>query len=178
MLGSFRAIAVVWYVIFNIVTELAGGDDSTLDPKLVELLQLPPQSPMTGTLIAPLALLYQFFDLKITGNATAATQYLAKLFRLSSMPREFIALLMAEMLPIFDGMHPYLFANRRKTYDQYWTQRSVRNTCIGGGLHCQRKSLWERIRFTVKSDALKKPKPVWICAAKLERHDSWRILRQ
>lgn len=76
----------------------------TLDPKLVELLQLPPQSPMTGTLIAPLALLYHFFDLKLTGNATTAIKHLSKLFRLSSMPREYIALLMAEMLPVFDGM--------------------------------------------------------------------------
>lgn len=100
-----------------IATKFSGGDDSTMDPKLVELLQLPPQSPMTGTLIAPLALLYHFFDLKLTGNATAAIQYLAKLFRLSSMPREFIALLMAEMLPIFDGMYLDYVSNRRKTHD-------------------------------------------------------------
>jgi len=58
---------------------------------------------MIGTLIAPLALLYNFFDLKVKGNAGAAIQYLAKLFRLSSMPREYIALLMAELLPIFEG---------------------------------------------------------------------------
>jgi Nup85 Nucleoporin len=83
-----------------------GGTDQNLDPKLVEMLQSPPQSPMSGTLIAPVALLYNFFGLKVKGNAAAAVQHLSKLFRLSSMPREYIALLMAEMLPIFDGMIP------------------------------------------------------------------------
>ena len=58
---------------------------------------------MTGTLIAPLALLFNFFQLKLQGNAAAAVQHLSKLFRLSSMPREYISLLMAEMLPILDG---------------------------------------------------------------------------
>ena len=105
MLGSFRAVAVVRYHKIYAVTDLTGGDDIVMDPKLIELLLLPPQSPMTGTLIAPLALLHHFFDLKTTGNATAAIQYLSKLFRLSSMPREYISLLMAEMLPIFDGAH-------------------------------------------------------------------------
>lgn len=135
MLGPFRAVAVVRYLVTDAVTDLAGGDDTAMDPKLVELLQLPPQSPMTGTLVAPLALLYHFFDLKTTGNATAAIQYLSKLFRLSSMPREYIALLMAELLPIFDGTHLSLFTDGRKTYNQYWTQRSVRNTCFSGRLY-------------------------------------------
>jgi Nup85 Nucleoporin len=58
---------------------------------------------MTGTLIAPLALLLAFFGLRDKGDTGAAVQHLSKLFRLSSMPREYIALLMAEMLPILDG---------------------------------------------------------------------------
>jgi Nup85 Nucleoporin len=74
-----------------------------MDPKLIEILQNPPRTPMTGTLIAPLAMLYNFFELKAHGNGAAAVEYLSKLFRLSSMPRQYIALLIAELLPIFDG---------------------------------------------------------------------------
>lgn len=59
---------------------------------------------MSGTLIAPVALLFSFFELREKGNAAGAVQYLSKLFRLSSMPREYIALLMAELLPIFEGI--------------------------------------------------------------------------
>jgi Nup85 Nucleoporin len=62
---------------------------------------------MTGTLIAPLALLFNFFQLKLNGNAAAAVQHLSKLFRLSSMPRQYISLLMAEMLPILDGIYQF-----------------------------------------------------------------------
>jgi hypothetical protein len=58
---------------------------------------------MSGTLIAPVALIFNFFELREKGNAAGAVQYLSKLFRLSSMPREYIALLMAELLPIFEG---------------------------------------------------------------------------
>jgi hypothetical protein len=83
---------------------IIGGSEEGVDPQLTELLQNPPHSPMSGTLIAPLALLYNFYGLKAKGNAAAAIQYLSKLFRLSSMPREYTALLMAEMLPVFDGM--------------------------------------------------------------------------
>ena len=79
-----------------------------MDPDVIDILQSPPPSPMTGTLIAPLALLFNFFQLKHKGNAAAAVQHLSKLFRLSSMPREYISLLMAEMLPILDGMPPFL----------------------------------------------------------------------
>lgn len=86
-----------------LLTFVSGGNTSQMDPKLIELLQSPPQSPMTGTLIAPLALLLAFFELKDNGDTGAAVQHLSKLFRLSSMPREYIALLMAEMLPILDG---------------------------------------------------------------------------
>ena len=80
-----------------------GGNDPRIDPKFVEILENPPQSPMTGTLIAPLALLFNFFELKRKGDIGSAVQHLSKLFRLSSMPREYISLLMVEMLPIFDG---------------------------------------------------------------------------
>lgn len=103
-----------------------GGADQTIDPTLIEMLQSPPQSPMSGTLIAPLALLYNFFGLKVKGNAAAAVQHLSKLFRLSSMPRQYIALLMAEMLPIFDGPPPYqMRLTTRSTDKVYWTKRSV-----------------------------------------------------
>lgn len=74
-----------------------------MDPNVIDILRSPPPSPMTGTLIAPLALLFNFFQLKRKGNAAVAVQHLSKLFRLSSMPREYISLLMAEMLPILDG---------------------------------------------------------------------------
>ena len=74
-----------------------------MDPNVIEILQNPPSSPMTGTLIAPLALLFNFFQLKLQGNVPAAVQHLSKLFRLSSIPREYISLLMAEMLPVLDG---------------------------------------------------------------------------
>jgi Nup85 Nucleoporin len=74
-----------------------------MDPSVIEILQNPPPSPMTGTLIAPLALLFNFFQLKLQGNTSAAVRHLSKLFRLSSMPGEYISLLMAEMLPILDG---------------------------------------------------------------------------
>ena len=81
-----------------------GENNTSIDPNLVEILQNPPPSPMIGTLIAPLALLYNFFELKQNGNAAEAVQYLSKLFWLSSMPREYISLLMAEMLPVLDGI--------------------------------------------------------------------------
>ena len=66
---------------------------------------------MIGTLIAPLALLYNYFELKQKGSPAEAVQYLAKLFRLSSMPREYISLLMAEMLPVIDGSQRSLSTN-------------------------------------------------------------------
>ena len=84
-----------------------------MDPEVIDILQSPPPSPMTGTLIAPLALLFNFFQLKHRGNATAAVRYLSKLFRLSSMPREYVSLLMAEMLPILDGTPPFLRVTNR-----------------------------------------------------------------
>jgi len=75
-----------------------------MDPKLVEILGNPPPSPMAGTLIAPLALLFNFYALKRQEGVSEAVKYLSKLFRLSSMPRAYVALLMAEMLPLFDGI--------------------------------------------------------------------------
>src|SRR5438876_5104979 len=93
-----------WYIsIFDLLKKIIGGDVSDMDPTMLEILQSAPQSPMTGTLIAPLALLFNFFQLKFNGNAAAAVQHLSKLFRLSSMPREYISLLMAEILPLLDG---------------------------------------------------------------------------
>lgn len=96
-----------------------------MDPNVINVLQSPPPSPMTGTLIAPLALLFNFYQLKHKGNAAAAVQHLSKLFRLSSMPREYISLLMAEMLPILDGTPPFLSITNlsRKADDR--TQRSL-----------------------------------------------------
>ena len=61
---------------------------------------------MVGTLIAPLAVLYNFYALERKGNGAAAVQHLSKLFHLSSMPREYIPLLTAEMLPILDRIPP------------------------------------------------------------------------
>jgi hypothetical protein len=61
---------------------------------------------MIGTLIAPLAVLFNFYALERKGNGAAAVQHLSKLFHLSSMPREYIPLLTAEMLPILDRPAP------------------------------------------------------------------------
>jgi len=88
----------------SLLIPFSGQNKELMDPNLVEILQNPPPSPMIGTLIAPLALLYNFFEFKRKGNAVEAVQYLSKLFRLSSMPREYISLLMAEMLPVLDGI--------------------------------------------------------------------------
>ena len=85
------------------ICDVKGGNDPNMDPKLVEILGNPPQSPMTGTLIAPLALLFNFYTLKHQNDASQAVQYLAKLFRLSSLPRAYIVLLMVEMLRLLDG---------------------------------------------------------------------------
>jgi Nup85 Nucleoporin len=61
---------------------------------------------MIGTLIAPLAVLFNFYALERKGNGAAAVQHLSKLIHLSSMPREYIPLLTAEMLPILDRTPP------------------------------------------------------------------------
>ena len=100
--NHFERLLLTGISLVTVISHL-GGTDQTMDPKLTEMLQSPPQSPMSATLIAPVALLYNFYGLKVKGNAAAAVQYLSKVFRLSSMPRKYIALLMAEMLPIFDG---------------------------------------------------------------------------
>jgi Nup85 Nucleoporin len=63
---------------------------------------------MIGTLIAPLAVLFNFYALERKGNGAAAVQHLSKLIHLSSMPREYIPLLTAEMLPILDRKPPPL----------------------------------------------------------------------
>lgn len=83
---------------------LTGGMDSEIDPEFVEILRNPPATPMAATLIAPVALLYNFYELRRSGDGGTAVQYLSKLFRLASLPREYIALLMAELLPIFMGI--------------------------------------------------------------------------
>ena len=85
------------------LADVVGGNYPGLDPTLVEILENSPATAMVGTLIAPLAVLFAFFKLKQTGDDGAAIQYLSKLFRLSSMPREYVALLIAEMLPLLDG---------------------------------------------------------------------------
>jgi Nup85 Nucleoporin len=85
---------------------MVGGNPECLDASTLDLIQQPPQSPMIGTLIAPLAVLFTFYVLEGKGNGAAATQHLSKLFHLSSMPREYIPLLTAEMLPILDRTSP------------------------------------------------------------------------
>jgi hypothetical protein len=82
---------------------LTGGMDRDIDPEFAEILKSPPATPMTATLIAPVALLYHFYGLKRKGDSGTAVQDLSKLFRLASLPRQYIALLMAELLPIFAG---------------------------------------------------------------------------
>ena len=77
-----------------------------MDEEFLEMLRAPPQTPMAATLIAPVALLYNFYELRKGGDGGLAVQYLSKLFRLASLPREYIALLMAELLPIFMGRVP------------------------------------------------------------------------
>ena len=107
---SFRTLTSEWYVfIRGRISCDQGGNTECLDPSTLNLLQQPPQSPMIGTLIAPLAVLFNFFALERKGNGAAAVQHLSKLFHLSSMPREYIPLLTAEMLPILDRILLILF---------------------------------------------------------------------
>ena len=101
-MATFREIIGIWYLASGYESNL-GGETTTFDEEFLQMLKGPPMSPMIATLLAPLVLLYNFFELRGRGDGVTSIHYIAKLFQFSSLPREYIALLMAELLPIFIG---------------------------------------------------------------------------
>jgi len=97
------------------------------------------------------------------------------------MPREYVALLMAEMLPLLEGTRPLriprLFKARltvwcRTTSNNNWTKRFIWNPSCGRRLHFDQRIVSQRVRFVGTGLPSQRCRKHWIIIPELARFNA------
>lgn len=93
---------------------LMSGDSASDDSTLRDLLSSPQNTPTetVAVLMAPYATLVTMYDLKKRGDVKYSSVHLAALLRSADVPKRYMALLMAETLPIFNSEDTNSFSPR------------------------------------------------------------------